>query len=151
MRSVGKTYNKTIVTELAEAISSFNVGDVRSLLSDEGSFAMQNENSVIVNSGKEEFISWLNRCYRKFPFGGRFRKRLGFNIVQSLHHSAGCPIIVFEEGSFPVLSADQAKNEQSGLVIKSDNNKITGIEFCFLIMKTENPFIYEKRYLNPGQ
>jgi len=151
MHSVGKTYKKTIITELAEAISSFNVGEVKSLLSDEGTFAMQNDDAVIVISGKEEFISWLTRCYRKFPFGGRFRKRLDFNIVQSLHHSTGSPIIVFEEGRFPVLSADQARNEQSGLVIKSDNNKITGIDFCYLIMKTENPFIYEKRYLTTGQ
>jgi hypothetical protein len=149
MRTGGKTYKKSITAELAEAISSFNIGEVKSLLSDVGAFATQTENFGIVISGKEEFISWLNRCYRKFPFSGRFRKRLSFNIVQSLHHSTGSQIIVFDEGRFPVFSVNQTKNEQSGLVIKCDNNKITGIEFCYLIMKTENPFIYEKRYLNP--
>jgi hypothetical protein len=66
-----------------------------------------------------------------------------------MHCATGNPIIVFEEGRFPVLSGNQAKDEQSGFVIKSDENKITGIELCFLVMKTESPFIYEKRCLRP--
>ncbi len=89
-------------------------------------------------------------CYSKFSFPGLFRKRLRFTIVQCMHCLNGNPIIIFEAGRFPVFSGSQAKNEQSGLVITSVENKITGIELCFLVMKTENPFIYEKRCLRPG-
>jgi hypothetical protein len=150
MRSRIKTYKKTIIAELAEAISSCNIDGIASLLSDDGNFAIQNEHFEIIISGKDEFIHWLSGCYSKFLFKSRFKKRLSFTIVQCLHCLTGNPIIVFEEGRFPVFSGNQAKNEQSGLVIRSDENKITGIEFCFLIMKTENPFIYEKRCLKPG-
>jgi hypothetical protein len=150
MRSGIKTYKKNITAELAEAISSFDIDGVAALLSDDGNFAVQNEKFEIVISGKNEFISWLNGCYKKFLFAGRFRKKLSFTLVQCLHCVTGNSIIVFEEGRFPVFSGNQAKNEQSGLVIKSDENKITGIELCFLIMKTESPFIYEKRCLRPG-
>jgi hypothetical protein len=150
MRSRVKTCEKSITAELADAISSFNIADIASLLSDEGKFAVQNENNKIIISDKDGFINWISRCYSKSSFAGDFTKKLSFNIVQSMHCVSGNPIIVFEEGRFPVFSGTQAKNEQSGLVIKSDENKINGIEFCFLVMKTENPFIYEKKCLKPG-
>jgi ribosome biogenesis protein Nip4 len=150
MRSKIKTYEKTLISELAEAISSFNIAAVEILLSSDGKFAVQNEKYDIVISDKAKFLSWLSGCYSKFSFSRIFRRKLNFTIVQCLHCVTGNKIIVFEEGKFPVFSGNQAKDEQSGLVIKSDNGKITGIDFCFLVMKTESPFIYEKRCLRPG-
>lgn len=150
MRSRIETYGKTIAAELAEAISSFDITEVANLLSDKGEFAVQNEKYEVIISGKNEFIAWLSSCYSKFPFAGFFRKRLSFTIVQCMHCVTGNPIIVFEAGRFPLFSGGQNKNEHSGLVIKSVENKITGIELCFLVMKTENPFIYEKRCLGSG-
>jgi hypothetical protein len=144
-----KSYGKTIASELAEAISSFDTAQVANLLSDNGEFAVQNERYEIEISGKHEFITWLSSCYRKISFAGLLRKRLSFEIVQCMHCVTGNPIIIFESGRFPVFSGSQTKNEQSGLVIKSFGNKITGIELCFLVMKTENPFIYEKKCLRP--
>jgi hypothetical protein len=144
-----KTYKKSVTAELADAISSFNITEVADLLSDDGKFAVQNEKYEIVISGKEDFIIWLSRCYSRFSFAGKFRRKLSFTIVQSMHSMTGNQIVVFEEGGFPVFSANQEKNEQSGFVIHSDDEKIKGIELCFLVMKTESPFIYEKRYLKP--
>ncbi len=145
-----KTFNKSIITALAEAISSFNIGEVGNLLSDTGEFAFQNESFEIIMSGKKEFLNWLECCLKRSPLFTRLRKKLSFEIVQSLHHVAGNPIIVFEDGRFPLFSPGQTRKEHSGLVIKSFENKITGIELCFLIVKTENPFIYEKRRLKPA-
>jgi hypothetical protein len=144
-----ETYKRSIIAELAEAISSFNIGGVAILLSDDGNYSVPDENFKIVISGKDEFLSWLSGCYGKLLFAGMFRRRLSFNIVQSLHCVTGNPIIVFEKGRFPVFSSTRQKNEQSGLVIKSDENMITGIELCLLVMKLEKPFIYEKRCLKP--
>jgi hypothetical protein len=145
-----KTYKKNIIAELAEAIASFNISGVASLLSDDGRYSVQNGDYEILVSDKGAFICWLNECYGKFLFRGRFSRRLSFNIVKCLNNIGGNHIIVFDEGRFPVLSRNQAKNEQSGMVIKFDENTITGIEFCYLVMKTESPFIYEKRRLPPG-
>lgn len=150
MRLGIKTYEKSVAAELAEAISSFDICEVASLLSDDGTFTVQNENYEIFISGKDEFLNWLKVCYSKFSFAGRFRKRLSFTIVQCMNCVAGNKIIVFESGRFPVFSDNQAKNEQSGLVIKSDDHKITGIELCFLVMQTEHPFIYKKQCLKPS-
>lgn len=144
-----KTDNKSLTAELADAISSFNIYDLSRLLSEEGRFAVQKENFNIEISDKDAFISWLSECYNTFFFTSQFRRKLRFNIVQCMQCVSGNPIIIFEDGRFPVFSGSQAKNEQSGLVINFDDNKITGIEFCFLVKKTENPFIYEKRCLKP--
>jgi hypothetical protein len=149
MRSGIKTNNRTIATEFAEAISSFDISEVANLLSDNGEFAVPNEKYEIVKSGKSEFVDWLSSCYKKFSFSRLFRKKLSFTIVQCMHCINENPIIIIEAGKFPVFSGNQARNEHSGMVIKSVGNKITGIELCFLIMKTENPFIYEKRCLKP--
>jgi hypothetical protein len=143
-------YRKSIIAELAVAISSFNIGGVANLLSEDGKFAVQNENYEILITGKDEFLQWLNKCYSRFVYTDKFRNTLSFTIIQCLHRVTGNPIIVFEQGRFPVFSDEQAKNEQSGLVIISNEHKIIAIELCFLVMKTENPYIYEKRYLKPG-
>jgi hypothetical protein len=142
-----ETYKKSIIAELAAAISSFNPEGVAKLLSDDGNYTVQDENSKIVNSGKDEFLHWLRVCYSSLLFGGRFRRRPKFKIVQSLHCVNGNPIILFEKGRFPVLSGNREKNAQIGFVIKSDETMVTGIEICLLVMKIENPFIYEKRCL----
>ncbi len=143
------TYKKSIIADLAEAISSFNIEAVEILLSDEGSYTVQDENNRIVISGKDEFLSWLRGCYGKLAFGGRFRRRLSFKIIQCLQSVSGNPIIVFEKGRFPVFAGNSEKNAQNGLMIKSDENKVTGIELCLLVIKIEKPFIYEKRCLKP--
>ncbi len=150
MRSKVNTDTKTIIAELAEAISSYNIAGIEELLSADGDYTIQNEKNEIIKSGKDRFIEWLGECYHESVPSGRFRRRLRFTIVQCLHCVTGNPIIIFDNGNFPVFSGIRGKDEKSGLVIRYAGNKITGIEFCFLAMKTENPFIYEKRCLRPG-
>jgi hypothetical protein len=143
------TYKNSITAELAEAISTFNIEGVAILLSDDGNYTIQDENHKIVISGKDEFLNWLRGCYGKLLFGGRFKRRLSFKIVQCLHCVSGNPVVVFEKGRFPVFAGTREKYAQNGLVIESDEEKITGIELCLLVMKIEKPFIYEKRCLKP--
>jgi hypothetical protein len=150
MRSRKKTYKKPILTELAEAISSFNITEVANLLSDNGKFAVPKGNNQVILSDKKTFVDWLSGCYSRFLSSGKPRRRFNFTIVQCLHCLTGNPIIIFDDGSFPVFTDNQGQDERSGFVIISDDNMITGIELCFLVMKTENPFIYEKKCLSPG-
>jgi hypothetical protein len=143
------TSKESIIAELAEAISSFNIDGVAMLLADDGNYAIQDENLKIVISGKDEFLRWLRGCYSKLLFGGSFRRRLSLNIVRCMHCVTRIPIIVFEKGRFPVYSGTREKYAQNGLVIISDETRVTGIELCLLVKKIERPFIYEKRCLKP--
>jgi len=150
MASIIKTGEKTIITELAEAISAYNLAEVSDLLSDNGEFAIQNDKDDIVLTNKVNFLDWLRGCTNELLIDSKSRQRLEYTIIQCLHSVTGNPIIIFDNGKFPDFSNNQEQNEKSGLVIKLDDNKITGIELCFLVMKTENPFIYEKRCIRPG-
>jgi hypothetical protein len=150
MRSGIKKNDKSVITDLAEAISSLDISEIANLLSDDGNYVVQDENYQVFRSDKVKFIDWLNGCYRRFLSADKASRRLRFTIVQNMHNPTVNPIILFEDGKFPVLSVNQLREEKSGLLIKCEDNKITGIDFCFLVMKTESPFIYEKRYLNPG-
>ena len=150
MASIIKTGEKTIITELAEAISAYNLAEVSDLLSDNGEFAIQDDKDDIVLTNKINFLDWLRGCTNEFLIDNKRRHRLEYSIIQCLHCVTGNPIIIFDNGKFPVFSKNKGQNEKSGLVIKLDDNKVTGIELCFLVMKTENPFIYEKRCIRPG-
>jgi hypothetical protein len=150
MASIIKTDQKTILTELAEAICTYNITEVSDLLSDNGQFAIQNDKDEIVLTNKVNFLDWLKGCTHEFLIVNKSRQPLDYTIIQCLHCVTGNPIIIFNNGKFPVFSRNQGKNEKSGLVIMLNDNKINGIELCFLVMKTENPFIYEKRCIRPG-
>ena len=149
MRSGMKKEDKSVVSDLAEAISSFDISKIASLLSDDGNFSVHDENFKISRLDNKKFLEWLHGSYRRFKVPGLFRRKLRFVIVKSMHNPAAHPIVLFEDGRFPVLSVNQLKEEKSGLLIKWEDHKITGIDFCFLVMKTESPFIYEKKYLSP--
>jgi hypothetical protein len=150
MRSGIEKYDKCVTSDLAEAISSLDMSKVAGLLSDDGNFVVQDNDYNILRSDKEKFLGWLDRCYNRFISSGKKRRKLRFTIVKNMRSPDGNHIILFEDGQFPVLSLNQLREEKSGLLIKSQDNMITGIDFCFLVMKTENPFIYEKRHLKPG-
>jgi hypothetical protein len=146
-----KNVKKSATLELAEAISTFNLPRVASLLSDSGRFAVQNPDYDISLTDKTKFIFWLENSYAALTSGGRRRHKLSFTIVQSMHSISGSSIILFNEGHFPRFSGLQADEEKSGMIIKTEKDMVTGIEFCFLIIKTENPFIYERRCLKPKE
>ena len=59
-----ETYKKSIITELADAISSFNIEGVALLLSDDGHYAIQDKDLKIVISGKDEFLELVTRMLR---------------------------------------------------------------------------------------
>ena len=145
MASIIKTCEKTIITELAEAISTFNLDEVSKLLPDNGDFETQNDTDDIVLTNKVNFLDWLRGCINEFLIDNKSHHRLEYTVIQCLHCVTGNPIIIFNNSKFPFFSSNKEQNEKSGLVIKFDDNKITGIELCFLVMKTENPFIYEKK------
>lgn len=144
-----RSHENTTVEELAEAISSFDISRISDLLSDSGIYSTRDEYDKVILSDKKTFIEWLNGNYHTFLRTVRHSQRLTFNIVQSMHSIKGDPVIIFEDGRFPVFGLNHTENAKIGMVIISGSDHITRIEFCLLIMKTEFPFIYERKTLKP--
>lgn len=144
------SHRENIISALAEAISSCDISRIAQVLDGCGEFVIQDENSEIVKSGRDRFIAWIEESYNKYYSGRKRGRNLEFTIVKCIQCLSGNPVIIFEDGKFPVFRRIQKAKEKSGLVVKMNDSGITGIEFCIMALKTENPFIYERRCIRPG-
>jgi hypothetical protein len=145
MSSTSSSVKRNIIIHLAEAISSFSLIEVADLLEESGAFAIQNKEKKIVLVNKPDFLEWLGNCFHDRSKSKKSGLKLDHTIIHCLHCITGNPILIFDNGKFPYISTSKDKKEKSGLLIRFTNDKITGIEICFLILKSENPFIYEKK------
>ena len=145
METIIKSDQKTIVIELAEAIATFNITKVADLLSEIGEYGIQDEKEESVIGNKSEFLKWLGDCIDEFLFVNGDRDRLEYTIDQCLHCRIGNPVIIFENGRFPVFTRSLGDREKIGLMLEFKDNLISDISFCGLFLRTDNPFLFEKR------
>jgi len=145
METIIKTNQKSITIELANAIASFDIERVADLLSEKGEYNILDENNKIVISNKVNFINWLTKCFDEFLFVNDDSNRLDYTIDQCLHCRIGNPVIIFEKGRFPVFTRNPWEREKCGLMLEFDDNLVSGITFCFVFLKTDNPYLFEKR------
>jgi len=134
----------TIAKQLAEAIATFNILRLSDLLSDDGEFNIKNENNETLNGNKADFINWLQIKIDEYLFVNDDSERLIYIIDQCLHCRIGNPVIIFENGSFPVRTKDPWQREKCGLMLEFKDSLICGITFCYLFLKADNPFLFEK-------
>ena len=144
METIIKTDQKTIATELAVAIATLSIANVVDLLSVNGEYNIQDENDEIVHTNKAEFLDWLGGCMDEFLLVNEDRNKLTYVIDQCLHCRIGNPVIIFEYGRFPVFTRDPWQREKCGLMLELEGELISGITFCFVFLKTDNPYLFEK-------
>ena len=70
---------------------------------------------------------------------------MNYIIDQCLHCRIGDPIIIYENGRFPVFTREQWQREKCGLMLEFDETLVSGISFCYLFLNSENPFLFVKR------
>ena len=145
METITKTDQKTIVIELADAIASFNIDKVAELLSEKGEYNILNEKDEIVNSNKADFITWLGNCFDEFVFVNDCKTKLNYMLDQCCYCRIGNPVIIIENGKFPVLTKNSWEKEKCGLMLEFDGILISGISFCYLFLTTDNQFHFEKK------
>jgi hypothetical protein len=136
---------KLIVTALAEAIATFDITKVAELLSEDGEFQIQDDKEERITANKSDFLKWLSDCIDEFQFVNEDRKRLEYTIDQYLYCRIGNPVIIFENGRFPVFSRSLGDREKCGLMLEFKDNLVSDISFCYLFMKTDNLYLFEKR------
>jgi hypothetical protein len=135
---------KVIVNALAEAIATFNIPKVADLLSENGEYQIQNDKEERINASKSDFLKWLSDCIDEFLFVNEDRTRLEYTIDQCLYCRIGNPVIIFESGRFPVFSRNLWDSEKCGLMLEFKDNLVSDISFCFMFVKTDNPYLFEK-------
>jgi hypothetical protein len=139
-----KTDQKAIAIEMAEAISSFDITKVADFLKDDGEYYIQDEKNEIVLTNKVNFLNWLKDCLDEFLFVNEDRTKLNYYVDQCLYCRIGNPVIIFENGRFPVFTRELWEKEKCGLMLEFRDNLISDISFCFMFAKTDNPYLFEK-------
>lgn len=139
-----KLDEETITLEMANAIAAFNIAKVAELLSENGEYCIQDEKEEIVISNKAKFINWLTNCFDEFLYVKEDSNELDYTVDQCLHCKIGNPVIIFENGRFPVFTRKPWQREKCGLMLEFDGNLVSGITFCFVFLKTDNPYLFEK-------
>jgi hypothetical protein len=112
-------------------------------LVENGEFSIQDEKEEIVLTNKVNFLNWLSGYFDEFLFVNEDRTKLIYIIDQCLHCRIGNPVIIFENGRFPVFTRSLGDREKIGLMLEFKDNLISDISFCGLFVRTDNPFLFE--------
>jgi hypothetical protein len=137
--------HKTIAKELADAIASFNIAKIGDQLSENGEYSTLNEKEEIVYTNKSTFITWLSNIIKDYKSNNKTTGKLSFIFDRCSYCRIGNPVIIFENGKFPVNMKKPWEMEKCGLMLQFENNLISGITFCFYFLKAENPFNHERK------
>lgn len=144
METIIATNQKTLTIDLAEAISRFDIRTVENLLSDKGEFQILDDKDETVISNKNGFITWLHNCFSEYTSANEDQNQLDYTIDQCLHCKIGNPVIIINNGRFPVFTRNSWDREKIGLMLEFDGDLISDITFCGFFLKTDNPFHFEK-------
>lgn len=133
----------TITKQLADEIATFNITRLTDLLSEDGEFNIKADNNDALKGNKTDFINWLQIKIDEYLFVNDDTEKLDYTIDQCLHCKIGNPVIIFENGTFPVRTEDLSQREKCGLMLEFKDCLICGITFCYLFLKTDNLFLFE--------
>lgn len=145
METLIKTDKEIITKELANAIASFDIAKINELLLDDGEYCIQDEKDETVLSNKTNFIKWLSSCFNEFLSAREDCTGLNYIFDRCSYCRIGSPVIIFEDGKFPVFTRNSCEREKCGLMLEFDGNSISGISFCYLFLTTDNQFHFEKK------
>jgi hypothetical protein len=130
-----KTDQETVTLALAEAIVSFDIIKVADLLKDDGEFCVQDEKNEIVPTNKVNFLNCLERCFDAYLSVNEETTRLNYSIDRCLYCKIGNPVLIFENGRFPVFTRELWEKEKCGLMLEFRDNLFSDISFCFMFAK----------------
>jgi hypothetical protein len=145
METIIKIDQETITLELANAIAAFNITKVAELLSDPGEYCIQDEKEKTVLANKTTFLAWLSNCFDEYLSANDDCDRLNYIVDRCSYCRIGNPVIIFEDGKFPVITRNSWEREKCGLMLEFDGNMISDISFCYLFLTTDNLFHFEKK------
>ena len=135
-RTIVKTND--IVDEFALASKAKNVDHLQSLLSDSGTFDIQNEELITKEVSKQEFIQWYGQMLEETQI-------TSIEYDQCLHCFIGNAVVLFNAGMFPRKIKDSSERSKTGIMLDIKDGLISTLKFCYLFVVAENKHVFECR------
>jgi hypothetical protein len=131
-----KVKTKDISIEFAKAVKLKDINLIEHLLSVKGSFNIQDNELETQDANKEQFINWFGKKLDSVTI-----YKVAFD--QCLHCMIGNKVVLFNGGKFPRVIKDVSERSKTGLMLEIEEDKIIGINFCYVFAKTENLYQFE--------
>ena len=128
-----------ITLEFALASKNKNIELLKALLSEDGTFHIQDQDRNTIKVGREDFLKW-------------YKEKLDITTIESIEYDQclfcllGSPVVLFNNGKFPRLVKDCGERTKTGLALNIRDNKIAEMGFCYSLLKTENKPIFEATF-----
>lgn len=140
---------KDLAIEFSLATKHKDTELLHNLLSEDGSFTIQDQNRETIIVNKQKFMEWYlskldNATITDVDFD------------QCLHCMIGNKVVLFNRGLFPITFKDSWERSKVGLMLELEGDKISGISFCRVFLRTTNKPVFEcmgekiKEYMAQG-
>lgn len=127
---------KDISIEFANAVKLKDLNLIENLLSDTGTFSIQDSELETQEANKSQFIKWFRQKLKRVVI-----YKVDFDLC--LHCMIGNKVVLFNDGKFPRAIQHNYERSKTGLMLEMDADKISSISFCFVFAKTENLYQFE--------
>lgn len=128
----------SVINDFAEAVKQKNVRAINTLLCEQGEYETQIKNLTIRKSNKKSFMRWFEKKLLEKDV-----LHVDFDTCSQCY--VGNTVLLFNNGEFPVVPKDGSYRVKTGLMLRTKEDKIVQIKFCFSFSNTTNPFVFEQR------
>ena len=132
---------KDISIEFANAVKLKDLNLIENLLSETGTFSVQDTELETQEANKAQFIKWFRQKLKRVVI-----YKVDFD--QCLYCMIGNKVVLFNDGKFPRTIQHNYERSKTGLMLEMDADKISSISFCFVFAKTENLYQFECNKMN---
>lgn len=131
-----ETNTKETIKQFVQAVRDKDYAPLSLLLSPTGVFAAQDGELATIQVSKDTFIQWLNSRLKTAAI-----TKIEYDTC--IHCSMGSPVVLFNDGQFPRIIADDSEKSLTGLMFEVNNGLISGISFCYSFAHHENRCHFE--------
>jgi hypothetical protein len=129
--------HKELTRRLADSISNGDINQVHKLLDDEGEFTICDPNYELMTTDKYGFLNWIKPFLMERNLNSE--NKMDYTIDRCLFCKIGNPVILFEDGKFPIKTKEPWQREKLGFMLEFEGEKISRISICGVFLYADNP------------
>ena len=148
-----KVSQKDLVEKFAKALANYRVADIEPLLA-EGEYNFFDIHGEEVEQGsRADYIEYLKRVCEPLLFAAVEPATIEYD--QCSFCMIGNPVVLLNDGRFPYHPERILERQKYGLMLETDEDRITGVTFCATFVKTENPwckvYVFKPKWTGDSQ
>ena len=132
---------KELTRKLANSISTGDINQVHQLLDEEGEFTTFDSTLEFEITDKYGFLNWIKPFLVERNLSSV--NKIAYTIDRCLFCKIGNPVIIFENGKFPIETKEPWQREKLGFMLEFEGEKISGISICGTFLHADNPLNIE--------